>query len=51
MLGPEMGVTYNGGVPGRETAVEKRERALEVMDRLQASMPEARIEVVAGFQK
>lgn len=38
-------MTYNGAVPGRETAVEKRKRALEVMDRLQASMPDARIEL------
>lgn len=45
MLGLAAGVTYNGRVPGRETAAEKKQRALAVMDRLEADMPEARIEL------
>jgi len=45
VLGLAAGVTYNGRVPGRETVAEKRQRALTVMDRLQADMPEARIEL------
>ncbi|WP_342379243.1 endonuclease III [Myxococcus stipitatus] len=38
-------MTYNGRVPGRETAAAKRERAVKVMERLEASMPDARIEL------
>ncbi|QDE88700.1 endonuclease III [Myxococcus xanthus] len=45
MLGLAAGVTYNGAVPGRETVAEKRKRALLVMDRLAADMPDARIEL------
>lgn len=45
VLGRASGVTYNDRVPGRETAAEKRKRALLVMDRLQADMPDARIEL------
>jgi len=45
VLGLSAGVTYNGAVPGRETVAEKRKRALTVMDRLAADMPDARIEL------
>lgn len=45
MLGLAAGVTYNGRVPRRETVAEKKQRALAVMDRLQADMPDARIEL------
>lgn len=45
MLGGPARVTYNGRVPGRETAAAKRERAVKVMERLEASMPDARIEL------
>ncbi|WP_371823542.1 endonuclease III [Myxococcus sp. CA056] len=38
-------MTYNGRVPGRETTAAKRERAVKVMERLEASMPDAHIEL------
>ncbi|MBU8894343.1 endonuclease III [Corallococcus sp. M34] len=44
-LGRAAGVTYNGGVARRETAAEKRQRAVTVLDRLEATMPDARIEL------
>ena len=44
-LGARRGLSYNGHVPGRETATQKRARAVKVMDRLATTMPDARIEL------
>jgi endonuclease III len=45
VLGPGLPVTYNARVARRETVVEKRQRAVAVLDGLEAAMPDARIEL------
>ncbi|MBE4747718.1 endonuclease III [Corallococcus sp. ZKHCc1 1396] len=44
-LGPGRPVTYNARVARRETVAEKRQRAVGILDGLEAAMPDARIEL------